>query len=180
VGTKIRVVALDTMSPLVAGSDQRAWLEHEIQSLPASVEFVIVSLHHPPVADIQTRLRVDHNPRPNELALAGYLKQAAASSRARFLVVAGHIHNYERFSQDEMIYLVSGGGGAQPYEVDRTAPDLYKGNEFPNYHYVRLTIAGGTLKGEMFRLDEPSAPALHFTLKDTFEMTARTTTTASK
>jgi hypothetical protein len=26
-------------------------------------------MHHPPVADIQTRLHVDHNPRPNEIAL---------------------------------------------------------------------------------------------------------------
>ena len=38
--------------------------------------------------------------------------------------------------------------------------------------HVRMTIADGTLKGEMYRLDEPSAPSPHFTLKDTFELTA--------
>lgn len=42
------------------------WLEHEVTTLPESVEFVIVTLHHPPVADIQTPLQVDHNPRPSE------------------------------------------------------------------------------------------------------------------
>jgi len=135
--------------------------------------FVLFTLHHPPVADIQTRVHVDHNPRPNELALAEVLKAAAQSSRARFVVTAGHIHNYERFLQDDIVYLVSGGGGAVPYEVDRTPRDQYQGIEFPNYHYVKMTVAGGKLTGEMYRLDEPAAPAAHFTRKDTFELNAR-------
>jgi len=175
VSTHVRIVALDTMSPLVAGSEQRKWLEHEVEVLPAAVDFLVVALHHPPVADIQTRLRLDHNPRPNELALADYLQATASSHRVRIVVVAGHIHNYERFLQDDVTYLVSGGGGAVPYEVDRTPADLYKGIDFPNYHYVRMTIAAGKLRGEMFRLDEPTAPSPHFTLKDTFEVTVTRT-----
>jgi len=173
IAQNVRVIALDTVSPLTEGSEQLTWLKDIVAGLPQAVEFVIVTLHHPPVADIQTRLRLDHNPRPNEIALAEYLKQASASSQARFIVVAGHIHNYERFLEDGGVYLVSGGGGALPYEVDRTPPDLYKGIDFPNYHYVRLTIAAGKLKGEMYRLDEPAAPMPHFTMKDAFEVTAR-------
>jgi hypothetical protein len=165
-----RVLALDSMSPLTAGSPQREWLEHEIDSLPRAIDFVIVSLHHPPVADVHTRLRVDHNPRPNEIALAAYLDDLAPRLRAKLLVIAGHIHNYERFAASGVTYLVSGGGGAVPYEVDRTQPDLYHGIDFPNFHYVRLTVTSGTLKGQMFRLDEPAAPTPHFTLKDTFEL----------
>jgi hypothetical protein len=173
VGRQVRVIALDSASALTAGSEQRAWLEREMDGLSADVEFLIISLHHPPVADLQKRLRVDHNPRPNEIALAEYLKQAATRTRARILVVAGHIHNYERLAQDDVVYLVSGGGGAVPYEVERTAADLYRGTEFPNYHYVKLTIADGSMKGEMFRLDEPSAPSPHFTMKDSFELNVR-------
>jgi 3',5'-cyclic AMP phosphodiesterase CpdA len=176
---QVRVVALDSVSPLLEGSEQRLWLEREITTLPPSVQFVIVALHHPPVADIQTRLRLDHNPRPNELALAAYLKEAARVSRARFVVVAGHIHNYERFFQDGIVYLVLGGGGAVPYEVDRTPPDLYKHIDFPNFHYVKLSVAGGTLTGEMYRLDEPSAPVPHFTLKDKFSVDIDTAKAAS-
>ena len=67
---------------------------------------------------------------------------------------------------------LEGGGGAVPYEVDRTPADLYHGVDFPNFHYVKLTIGGGTLKGEMYRLDEQTAPSAHFTLKDTFELNA--------
>ena len=173
VGASVRVVALDTMSALTAGSEQRVWLEHEVNTLPASIQFLLIAVHHPPLADIQTRVHVDHNPRQYEIALAEYLKTAAAASHARILVIAGHIHNYERLEQDEVVYLVSGGGGAVPYEVDRTDADLYKGIDFPNYHYVKLTIADGSLKGEMLRLDEASAPSPHFTLKDTFELHLR-------
>jgi hypothetical protein len=173
IGATVHTLSLDSMMPLCAGTEQRLWLEHDLSALPSTVQFVLISLHHPPVADIQTRLRVDHNPRPNEIALAEYLKEVARSSPARFLVVAGHIHNYERFYQDNIVYLVSGGGGAVPYEVERTPPDLYQSNEFPNFHYVKLTVGGGRLKGEMFRLDDPSAPEPHFTLKDAFELEAR-------
>jgi hypothetical protein len=169
----VRAIALDTMSPLTEGSEQLTWLNNVLTSLPPAVDFVIVTLHHPPVADIQTRLRLDHNPRPNEIALADYLKQASQSIRARLVVVAGHIHNYERFLEDEVVYLVSGGGGAVPYEVDRTPSDLYKGIDFPNYHYVKMTVAAGLLRGEMYRLDEPAAPMPHFTRKDIFEVSAR-------
>ena len=35
---------------------------------------------------------------------------------------------------------------------------------------MKLTIRGSTLTGEMYRLDEASAPTPHFTLKDTFEL----------
>lgn len=173
IGPSIRVLILDTMSPLVPGSEQRVWIEHELGMLPPTVQFVFIVLHHPPVADIQTRMRVDHNPRPNEIALGDYLRDVARTSQARFVVLAGHIHNYERFLEDDVTYIVTGGGGAVPYEVDRTEPDLYQTSEFPNYHYIKMTIADGALHGQMFRLDEASAPSPHFTLKDSFDVRAR-------
>src|SRR5262249_47618738 len=173
IGPTVRSLALDTMSSLLPGSEQRVWLENELATLSKTVQFVLVVLHHPPVADIQTRFRIDHNPRPNEIALRDYLKDAAAKSLARFVVVSGHIHNYERFFQDDIVYLVSGGGGAVTYEVDRTEPDLYQTSEFPNYHYVKMTIEDGHLSGRMYRLDEASAPSPHFTLKDTFDVRVR-------
>jgi hypothetical protein len=173
VSPEVRVIALDTMSPLVPGSEQREWLDKELTTtLPSTVRFVLFTLHHPPVADVQTRYNVDHNPRANEIALAEYLGGVAEVSRARFVVIAGHVHNYERHVQDGIVYLVSGGGGAKPYMVDRTAGDLYKGTEFPNFHYMKLSISNGTLRGEMYRLDDPSAPVKHFTVKDTFELLA--------
>jgi Calcineurin-like phosphoesterase len=170
-GTRIYVIALDSDDSLLPDSEQHHWLENQIASLPAETSFVLITMHHPPVADIQTRFSVDHNPRPNEVALAQYLRTVAAASRARFVVVAGHIHNYERFLQDGVVYLVSGGGGAKPYPVDRTPPDLYQHPGFPNYHYVKFVLAGDTLRGTMYRLSDPTAGA--WEAKDTFEVRSK-------
>jgi acid phosphatase type 7 len=171
VGSKLVGIALDSDSSLSPGSAQRLWLEAQVSAIDPAVRVVLIVLHHPPLADTQTVKYVDHNARPNEQALAAYLKTAAARSAARFVVSAGHIHNYERLAQDGVTYLVSGGGGATPYEVDRTAADLYQDKEFPNYHYVRFELSGNALRGEMIRLTDYAArnPS-HWLVKDRFEI----------
>src|SRR5579859_3396091 len=125
-GKHIYLINVDSNADLSESSRQMLWLQDQVQRLPKSVKFVLIGLHHPPVADIQTRIEVDHNPRPNEIALRDYLSKAAPKSRAQFIVASGHIHNYERFQLDGVTYLVSGGGGARPYEIDRTPADLYQ------------------------------------------------------
>jgi hypothetical protein len=169
-GSRIYMLFLDSDTSLLPGSDQANWIEKQVAGLPASVDFVIVSMHHPPVADIQTHIEVDHNPRPNEIALRDYLSKAARTSHASFLVSAGHIHNYERNAVDGVTYLVSGGGGAPPYFVERTAQDLYKSILFPNYHYVKLTVEKDRLHGAMYRVVNPEAETLVVELKDSFDV----------
>jgi hypothetical protein len=171
-GRELYAIALDSDTSLLPGSDQRQWLEAQISSLPASVRFVLITLHHPPVADIQKNFNVDHNPRPNEISLANFLKGAAASRKARFLVSAGHIHNYERAVQDDVVYLVSGGGGAHPYPVERTPSDLYQDRAFPNFHYLKFVLEGKTMKASMYRLDLDAASP-EWQEKDTFELRAK-------
>ncbi|MGO9947023.1 MAG: metallophosphoesterase family protein [Steroidobacteraceae bacterium] len=157
IGDRVVGIALDSDVSLLPGSDQRSWFEEQVASLDPKVRVVLIVMHHPPLADVQTSKLTDHNPRPNEQSLAAYLKTAAAGSAARFVVSAGHIHNYERFEKDGVVYLVSGGGGAFPYEVERTASDLYQNADFPNYHYVRFTLRPQTLSGEMIRLSDYAA-----------------------
>jgi hypothetical protein len=171
-GRQVYAIALDSDTSLLPGSEQRQWLEAQVAGLPKSVRFVLITMHHPPVADIQKNFNVDHNPRPNEIALADFLKSAAVTSKARLLVCAGHIHNYERFLQDGVVYLVSGGGGAHPYPVERTPSDLYQDKGFPNFHYVKLVLKGKTLKGTMYRLD-PDAATPTWQEKDTFQLRAK-------
>jgi hypothetical protein len=154
VGDKVAAIMLDTDTSLLPGSPQRIWLESQVAGLAPAVRLVLLVMHHPPVADVQQVKLTDHNPRPNEISLAEYLKSVAPSSKARFVVSAGHIHNYERFSRDGVVYLVSGGGGAAPYQVDRTNLDLYQDAGFPNYHYVRFTLHGGRVAAEMIRLGD--------------------------
>jgi len=170
IGAKIAVLNLDSELPLTLGSDQIKWVEQQLVNLKKPVRFVIFNLHHPPVADIETGDGASHNPRPNEIALADYLKTAPQSRRVRFIVNAGHIHNYERFFRDGTVYLVSGGGGAAPVRVTRTDSDLYKGAEYPNYHYVKFALRGKHLNAEMIRLADPSADKPKWEVKDRFEI----------
>jgi hypothetical protein len=172
-GSRVYLLALDSDTSLLPGSNQAQWIEKQIDGLPASIDFVIVTLHHPPVADVQQHIEVDHNPRPNEIALRDYLSRAARNSHASFLVSAGHIHNYERSVVDGVTYLVAGGGGAPPYFVERTAQDLYKSILFPNYHYVKLTVEKDRLRGTMYRVANPEAGILTVELKDNFDVVAK-------
>lgn len=169
-GSRVYLIALDSDASLLPGSDQGRWLEQQVSSLPATVDFVIVSLHHPPVADIQTRFEVNHNPRPNEIALRDYLTTVAQHVHAHFIVSAGHIHNYEREMKDDVMYLVSGGGGARPYFVERTPDDLYKSILFPNYHYVKFTLQKDRLHGVMVRVSDPEASSPAYAIKDSFDV----------
>ena len=172
-GARVYVLALDTDASLLPESDQARWIEKQISGLPSSIDFVILTMHHPPVADIQKHIEVDHNPRPNEIALRDFLSKAAATSHARFLVSAGHIHNYERSVVDGVVYLVAGGGGAAPYFVERTPQDLYQSVLFPNFHYVKFTLEKDHLHGAMYRVTDPEAPALTVALKDSFDIAVK-------
>lgn len=169
-GSRIYILQLDSTLPLTEGSTQMKWIQAQIAQLPSTVDFVMIGLHHPPVADIQTRFEVDHNPRPNEIALRDYLSKVAPTIHARIVVTAGHIHNYERAAVDGVTYLVSGGGGAHPYEVERTSSDLYQGKDAVNFHYVKFVLEANSLTATMYRLSDPDAKVLEWQAKDTFEI----------
>ena len=172
-GSRIWILALDSNSPLTQGSPERSWLENQIAHLPPTVDFVFIAMHHPAVADIQTRVEVDHNPRPNEISLRDYLAGIAPRSHAQFIVACGHIHNYERFSQDGVTYLVSGGGGARPHNIDRTPPDQYQSRDFPVFHYLVFRLDGENLKVTMDKLRTPIGPEPAWTTADSFMLTAK-------
>jgi acid phosphatase type 7 len=172
-GSRVYLICLDTDTDLTPGTPQRTWLEDQIAHLPKTVEFVFLAMHHPPVADIQTKEHVDHNPRPNEIALRDYLSKIAPTAHAQLIVASGHIHNYERAEVGGVTYLVSGGGGAQPYEVDRTPQDQYQATDFPNFHYILFQLDGKQLKATMFRLGLPIAATPEWQARDSFTISAK-------
>jgi hypothetical protein len=167
-GTRVSLIQLDSNSPLTPDSPQLNWLRMQLAALPASVDFVMISMHHPPVADIQQHIEVDHNPRPNEIALRDLLSQIAPGFHAGIVVTAGHIHNYERAVVDGVTYLVSGGGGAHPYFVERTKEDLYQDPNFPIFDYVRFELGDDALKATMMKVQDPTAKTLVWQAKDEF------------
>ena len=92
---------------------------------------------------------------------------------------AGHMHNYERNQKDDVVYLVSGGGGAKPYFVERTPDDQYQSSLFPNYHYVKFVLEAQRLKATMYRVADPEHIPLSLEAKDSFEIAARSTSVSA-
>jgi hypothetical protein len=167
-GSKLLLIALDSDSSLHSGSEQGRWLKGQLDDLPAGVRFVVFLLHHPPVTDAADGVR------SNEAALAQQLAAAALASRARFIVCAAHVHNYERFQRDDILFLVSGGGGAKPEAVKRSAADVYQNDAFPNFHYLRFELTAGQLRGEMIHLDDNAAAGASWSVRDRFALDAKT------
>jgi hypothetical protein len=172
-GSRIYALNLDSTSDLTPGSQQLTWIKDQLSRLPATTRFVFFNMHNPPAADNQPKGDADHNERPNELALAAFLKTAPGRDKAQFIVVAGHIHNYERFFRDDIPYLVSGGGGAQPRLIERHPGDLYENAPAVNYHYVRFVLHGNRMDAEMVRVTDPGADKPSWEVKDRFSVAGR-------
>jgi len=167
IGPKVLVLLLDSDSSLKPGSEQRAWFEQQLNEAPVPIEFVLVVMHYPPVRDLIFPRAKD------EQEIARYLSTHARALRPRVLVVASHIHNYERFLRDDVTYLVSGGGGAKPVPVFRLFGEISKLETSVNFHYLRFRLEGDTLHGTMVRFDPDQPAESAWTEPDRFEIKAK-------
>jgi Icc-related predicted phosphoesterase len=132
---------------------QGEWLAHELDKLSADVDFVCLVLHHPPYTDSTNQtVGGGHSARTPEQTLAQALEVRQAHTRARFLVIAGHVHNYERHEHSGVTYFVTGGGGAHPYFITRQPGDPLFGKAV-NYHYLLVEVDRGKMKITMERVE---------------------------
>lgn len=97
---------------------------HSVERLErfhAPFDLLMVLLHHPPVSD------ESGGPRDNEAALRAQLSSvAAAQPDLRVIGCAADVHSYEHFEAERVVYLVSGGGGAKPTMLQRSAQARYR------------------------------------------------------
>ena len=159
-------ICLDTDVSLDEGSEQRTWFDKQISRLPAEMQFVFIVQHHPPLADLP--MDPGHTPKPNEVGFARHLEEESAHLPVHFVVIAGHIHNYERFQQRGIDFLISGGGGANPHPVPRGNEDFYKDPGLPNYHFLKFEFDGIRIRASMIRLLNPDAAKPEWEIKDRF------------
>jgi hypothetical protein len=168
----LEVISLDSMQPATANSAQGRWLVAQLNHVPRQVEFLFILHHMPWMADRQSQILVGI-PTPEALALRGILESHLGNLRARVVVFNGHIHNYERFERQGVEYVVTGGGGAEPYPVlFRGRGDLYQDTGFPVYHYLTLEVGNHRLHAVMWKVKDPGAPELAVEKKDEFTITA--------
>jgi acid phosphatase type 7 len=168
IGSNLLALVLDSDAPLKPGSEQRAWFEEQVAGAGAQVKFILIVLHYPPVRDpLFPRMR-------DEKEIARYLSRHASALRARVLVVGSHVHNYERYSRDGVMYVVSGGGGAKPVPAPRMFGELSHLRTGVNFHYLRLTLSDDRITCVMVRYDAAQAAgAAAWTEPDRFEIRAR-------
>jgi len=149
---------------------QGQWLAHELDTLPADADFVCLVLHHPPYTDSsEENASGGHSARHQEQSLAQMLEERQSHTRARFVVIAGHVHNYERHEHGGVTYFVTGGGGARPYLIPRQPEDPLFGKAV-NYHYLLVEVDRGKMKVTMNRLELADGKA-SWTMPDSVEIT---------
>jgi hypothetical protein len=176
----VEVISLDMNQAVGPRSAQGRWFAGQLEHLPPTVEFLLIQYHMPWVADTQSRFVADL-PSKDALALRSVLEAHLSRMRARVVVINGHIHNYERFEVRGVEYLISGGGGAEPYPLYfRGSHDLYRDPAFPVYHYLTLEVADHELKGTMWKVADPKAETLTVEKKDEFTIRAAPAAPAKK
>lgn len=169
---EVYLITLDCTESYAEGSPQRQWLASQLEHLPKGTRFVFFMSHMPMMADLQTEVAA-LLPAPNELSLRTFLEAEAPKVHAKFVVVNGHIHNYERFERNGISYLISGGGGAKPYRVMVRGPeDLYRDSSHPNFHFLLLDFNGPKANVTMYRVTHPGSAPLGLEIKDRFTLTA--------
>ena len=168
-------IVLDSDSKLKPESPQWQWAADQLAHLPDAADFVFITMHHPPYTDSHEHLipGQGHSARHQEQEFAAMLEALQPKLRPRLIVIAGHVHNYERFEKSSVTYLVSGGGGATPYFFERSPDDKYQGGSGATYHYLRFDIAGNTLKAKMVKLDMTDRTNPKFEEKDFFQLTTK-------
>jgi hypothetical protein len=167
-------IMLDSTADISEGSAQWRWLVDQLDSrVPADADFVFLMLHHPPYTRsaspmMKGKFRHGHSAREREEVLAFMLEEKRLRLRAQMVLLAGHVHNYERYQYDHVMYVVTGGGGATPYTFRRLPDDFYKGRG-PTFHYCRFTVHRDKLEMRMVKLDREGDQAL-WSVADSFEL----------
>jgi acid phosphatase type 7 len=182
-GEHIYALCLDSnFGALHPGTPQWLWLDQELSHLPESIKYVFFVLHHTPIGDYLEGHASHRNAPASASNLDEYLEQKQSDFRARFIVVSGHIHNYARCEYNEVVYVVSGDGGAHPVFFRRRPDDKFNGKDLtvdgrplPNYHYMRFELSSDNLKAAMVRISNPSAGSGHakWDTPDEFVITPR-------
>ena len=154
-------------------SPQTAWLESELRTLPADKPLV-VALHHPPYSADDHHSGSTHMRDVIDAA-------SAAAGRAPDMVVAGHVHNYQRLDRvapDGTVqpYLVTGAGGYHNlHHVQKVdghtmiAPVVMEHDEhgrtvnllsyLDDHHgFLEVTVEGDQIVGQYFQVPRPQEP----------------------
>ena len=170
----VEVISLDMTGDDSGGGKQAHWFATQLEHIPRQVDFLMILYHMPWMADEQSQILVGL-PSQDALMFRDVLEGHLNQIRPKIIVFNGHIHNYERFERRGVEYVVTGGGGAEPYPLLVRGPsDLYHDHPrgLPVYHYLTVDVSGRTLHATMWKVKDPESATLTVEAKDSFTLTA--------
>ncbi|WP_035357137.1 hypothetical protein [Edaphobacter aggregans] len=117
------------------------------------VKYVLVTMHHPMVTRSRSRgFTRGHAALPEHKELASWVESWSGKAHYRIIAFSGHVHNYERYDLNGVMFVVSGGSGGRPHVIEREARDAYTGKG-PTYHYCVIEADSNQFRFRMRRFD---------------------------
>jgi hypothetical protein len=142
---------------------QEKWISDQLDAMPSDIDYIFAAMHRAPHTAPTKLNDTVHMPRKMETDLSQLLEKRQKTTRARIIVISGHVHNYQRFLHGDVTYIVSGGGGAEPakFVPHRADDDLYPKNllygkddpaDEDQFHYCLFTVDHSKLAFQMMKL----------------------------
>lgn len=136
-------IALDTQTSLKSDTAQYQWLVKDLAATPA--QHVFVYGHLPPYS-----IGMHGSNLGVRRTLTPLLEKHKNNIR---IVFNGHDHLYYRTRRNDVVYVVTGGGGAPLYQTWHIE-EAQKGDAYNvMHHYLLITINGAEVSGKMFDLN---------------------------
>ncbi len=137
-----KFIILDPFLRTDPKSIQGEWFRTELEKA-RDVPFVFVSFHYP-IFNVHPR-------RPDNEELRANLHDVMRKYHVS-VVFNGHDHYYYRTKRQGLIYVITGGGGAHLYDIDRAR--MLKGDvAVKAHHYVRCVVGDKRMHVDVIDLD---------------------------
>jgi acid phosphatase type 7 len=123
-------------------TEQVRWLEEDLAN-SQKAEYRFVMAHHPPMTAVARR----QNDNPEMTALIPLFEKEHVT--AGFF---GHDHNYQHYLKNGVHYVITGGGGAPLYDVDKPPAGITQ-KVISTEHFVSVKVTRKSAQIEAFALD---------------------------
>ena len=139
----VHFMILSTEHDLTPGSEQYEWMRANLEAHAEDARFVIASFHRP-LMTYDPRDRYDE-PERLETLLPVFQEYGVD------LVLAGHVHAYERHLIDGLHHVITGGGGVLLWFVPETGPKTVATET--RYHFCVIHVREDVMELVARRID---------------------------
>lgn len=136
----IHIIVLDSCTDFGPGSEQYKWLIYDLAN-SRHIKWKFVMLHHPPYTS-GNHGSVDESGNLKEVGIrtGRRIFPQLAKQYGITAVFTGHDHNYERSTQDDVHYVVAGGGGAPSYSNPNAKHNPYSKSFYSGLSYLVVDV----------------------------------------